>query len=573
MKLILLVLVYSSVLFANNAYDSIKALYISMDGAEYKKINYFYFFKHKKEVQHFSIKYELNKKVLANKSYYLTIVAQQNALINSNVQLIKNHHIEAYRLDKNSPETLLFEYQYEKPQRPSFRSDVITTFEYDNLLPYENILYGISFGIIFCAFLYYLMLSVGTKEKAFVYYSLMQLCVLLTLICFVYISFRPTISYETQLITDVVETLSFLFSLLFAQEILKTKERLVFFYHLFNLLILLNVLDVFAIFVTGESILYSFIPFYLTFLIICISGIIAVLKGDNEAIIYAVGWFLVAMVLFIMRYNVFTISEIYVIHIVAPLESLIFSFALALRLKKIVTEKNEKEKLLIHKSKLASMGEMIDNIAHQWRQPLMHLGYINMNLELSSEEESFDKNYFITKIKEANQQIKFMSNTLDNFRDFYKINKQREFFYVSKACEQAVNIVQPFFVKRNIHFELKVDDDAQVYAYENEYAQVILNFLTNSMDVFESRHTHAPSIVISIQKVKGRVITTVTDNAGGINENYLDEIFEPYFTTKQRGTGIGLYMSKMIIQSHFEGNIDVYNTPEGACFSIGVKAI
>ena len=125
------------------------------------------------------------------------------------------------------------------------------------------------------------------------------------------------------------------------------------------------------------------------------------------------------------------ISNIYIIHIGAPLESLIFSFALGYMLKILVKEKNEKEKLLIHKSKLASMGEMINNIAHQWRQPLTHLGFINMNLQLAFEDNPINKKYLNEKIEESNSQLDFMSKTIDNFMDFYKLNKEKELFYIS----------------------------------------------------------------------------------------------------------------------------------------------
>ena len=264
------------------------------------------------------------------------------------------------------------------------------------------------------------------------------------------------------------------------------------------------------------------------------------------------------------------ISGIYVIHIGAPLESLIFSFALGFMLKKLANEKNEKEKLLIHQSKLASMGEMINNIANQWRQPLTHLGFINMNLQLAFEDEPLDKKYLKEKIEESNAQLDFMSKTIDNFRDFYKPNKQKEIFYISVAVKKALEIMEQIFESNKIEFEFNLIKDKQINAYENEYSQVILNILTNAKDVLISRQIQNPKIIISINEKNNSIITTILDNAGGIENGYINHIFDPYFTTKQKGSGIGLYMSKMIIESHFKGKIKVFNKDKGASFSIEV---
>ena len=239
-------------------------------------------------------------------------------------------------------------------------------------------------------------------------------------------------------------------------------------------------------------------------------------------------------------------------------------------LKVLIKEKNEKEKLLIHQSKLASMGEMINNIAHQWRQPLTHLGFINMNLQLAYEDEPLNKKYLKEKIEESNSQLDFMSKTIDNFRDFYKPNKQKELFYISDAVKKALEIMEPIFESYKIKFEFNLIKDKQINAYENEYSQVILNLLTNAKDVLISRQIQNPQITIIIDEKNDLSITSILDNAGGIENKYINQIFDPYFTTKQKGSGIGLYMSKMIIESHFKGKIKVFNEKNGAIFIIEV---
>jgi signal transduction histidine kinase len=193
-----------------------------------------------------------------------------------------------------------------------------------------------------------------------------------------------------------------------------------------------------------------------------------------------------------------------------------------------------------------------------------------MNLEMSSEHNEFDKDYFIEKIKESNGQIKFMSQTIDDFRDFYKVQKQKQVFELYNACKLAINITKPALKKKNIDIELDIEKELKIKGYENEFAQVILNFLSNSMEAFETRKIKAPRITINVQCKKNKVITCVCDNARGIKEEHLNRVFEPHFSTKKRGSGIGLYMSDVIIQSHFDGSLRVYNTKEGACFEITI---
>ena len=335
--------------------------------------------------------------------------------------------------------------------------------------------------------------------------------------------------------------------------------------------VITDITDIFAIFIYKYSILYEYIPFYIGFMIPLFAGFVAIKQGDKNAIVYTIGWIVVSIFIYVAEdWQITPISGIYVIHIGAPLESLIFSFALGFMLKKLANEKNEKEKLLIHQSKLASMGEMINNIAHQWRQPLTHLGFINMNLQLAFEDEPLDKKYLKEKIEESNAQLDFMSKTIDNFRDFYKPNKQKEIFYISVAVKKALEIMEPIFESNKIEFEFNVIKDKQINAYENEYSQVILNILTNAKDVLISRQIQNPKIIISINEKNDSIITTILDNAGGIENKYINHIFDPYFTTKQKGSGIGLYMSKMIIESHFKGKIKVFNKDKGASFSIEV---
>lgn len=564
MKYFILFTLFFSNLFSS---DLIKD-YVAEDHINFKDLSFFEY--RNKQLSEFTIRFNVNLEQLEDKVYYLTIISDEKSLIYTNATYETINDIMIIKLDKYQKKELFFKYKYQDSKQAEFRWKYINNFEYKYLLKHEGILYGVAYGIIFCAFLYYLIIYFSSQTRYFLYYSIMQLFVLLTLCAFTYLSYKSYVTTLEQALTDIFETGSLLFTLLFAKEVLNTKVTMPFMNKIILFLIGLNILDIFAIFIFKYSILYEYMPFYVSFFISTLAGLISVFQKNYLHIVYTLGWFIVFLFLFLTELDSIEISGIYTVHLSAPIESLIFSFALGYTLKKMVEEKNEKEKLLIHQSKLASMGEMINNIAHQWRQPLTHLGFINMNLQLAFEDEPLDKKYLKEKIEESNFQLDFMSKTIDNFRDFYKPNKQKELFYISVAVKKALEIMEPILESYKIKFEFNVIKDKQINAYENEYSQVILNILTNAKDVLISRQIQTPKIIISINEKNDSIITTILDNAGGIEDGYINHIFDPYFTTKQKGSGIGLYMSKMIIESHFKGKIKVSNKDKGASFSIEV---
>jgi len=225
------------------------------------------------------------------------------------------------------------------------------------------------------------------------------------------------------------------------------------------------------------------------------------------------------------------------------------------------TEENLKQlQLLQEQSKLAAMGEMIGAIAHQWRQPLSALSLSIQNLEYDFYDgrvnESFIKRY-VNKNKET---IVFMSRTIDDFRNFFKVDKTKEKFSAKKAIEETLDIQEAALQKYNI--TLKISDyDFVIYGYRSEFQQVILNIITNA--AYELKHNKVENPKIDI--VLKDTTITISDNALGINKEILDRIFEPYFTTKEQGegTGIGLYMSKIIIEENMDATLSVVNKKEG----------
>lgn len=240
------------------------------------------------------------------------------------------------------------------------------------------------------------------------------------------------------------------------------------------------------------------------------------------------------------------------------------------KIKKEVEKNTQKDRLLVHQNKLASMGEMIGNIAHQWRQPLN-----NTNLLIHYIRDNF-KNFKEDELKEtiaqAKLQIDFMSQTIDDFRNFYQPNKDKVDFDIKGAILEASKILSTPFEKSGILLEIN-SKDVKIHNYKNEFQQVIVNILNNAYDatlIKQKKEKFKPKVSIDIYKDLYKVHILIKNNCGNINDEIKDRMFEPYYTTKfeDRGTGIGLYMSKTIIEKNMLGSITANNEEDGVVFTI-----
>ncbi len=240
------------------------------------------------------------------------------------------------------------------------------------------------------------------------------------------------------------------------------------------------------------------------------------------------------------------------------------------RVNEEVEKGREKDHLLIQQSKLAAMGEMIGSIAHQWRQPLNTVGLIIQDIKSAYQLGELDHVYLSDSVSKAMGIIRHMSATIDDFRYFYTPEKEPHTFSIAEAVVKAVSVIDASFKNNNIEIDLDISNDVSAYGFANEYSQVLLNFLNNAKDVFIEKKIPRPRVTVKLFKQDGRSILTVGDNGGGIPADIEDKIFEPYFSTKQngQGTGIGLYMSKMIIEKSMNGRLTAANTDEGAEFRI-----
>ncbi|MBS4097422.1 MAG: HAMP domain-containing protein [Sulfuricella sp.] len=242
------------------------------------------------------------------------------------------------------------------------------------------------------------------------------------------------------------------------------------------------------------------------------------------------------------------------------------------RVQEELAKNREKDHLMIRQSRLAAIGEMIGNIAHQWRQPINALTLLLANIKDAYDFNELDEAYLYRSVETGQTIIQRMSTTIDDFRNFFRPNKEKAHFSVNEALEDALRIMEAAFRSNDIKVVLEGEPGVTAYGFRNEYSQVLLNLLTNAKEAIQSRKMMPGTVRIAVHMRAGQSEVSVEDNAGGIPPDILPKIFDPYFTTKEKGTGIGLYMSKMIIENSMDGVIEVGNSPTGARFSIVTPA-
>lgn len=248
----------------------------------------------------------------------------------------------------------------------------------------------------------------------------------------------------------------------------------------------------------------------------------------------------------------------------------ILNHTLEERVSEEINKRYEQERMLMHQSRLASMGEMIGNIAHQWRQPLTDLGSILINISFMYDVKKLTSEIFQERLQKAESLILYMSKTIDDFRNFFANKTIKEDFCVVQAIEKALNLIESAL--KNHHISLVFDEKKSciIQGYPNQFAQAILNILGNAKDVLLERETSNPFVKIEVFCDQDTTTVCISDNGGGIQISPIEKIFEPYVSTKHAiaGTGIGLYMSKTIIEKNLHGKLEAFNTPNGAMFTI-----
>lgn len=235
-----------------------------------------------------------------------------------------------------------------------------------------------------------------------------------------------------------------------------------------------------------------------------------------------------------------------------------------------VAKSRQKDLLLIQQSRLASMGEMIHNIAHQWRQPLNTLAVILANIQDDYKYNELSEESLSGAVAKSRKILNQMSQTIDDFRNFFRSDKEAKPFDTVDIIEESLVVIDAALKNNNIEIVKEYERPLPGYGYPNQLSQVILNLLTNAKDAVKERKSGSGKIVIRAFAENGDVRIDISDNAGGIDEAIIGKIFDPYFTTKESGSGIGLYMARMIVEHNHGGTISAVNTGEGAEFTIRI---
>lgn len=235
-----------------------------------------------------------------------------------------------------------------------------------------------------------------------------------------------------------------------------------------------------------------------------------------------------------------------------------------------VAKRTQQYEIMCHQSRLAAMGEMIDSIAHQWRQPLNGLGIIVQGLRHLNNKDALNKEMLNEIEVEIMEKINYMSQTIDDFSTFFRLSKKKESFDLLKNIDDAIRLidVQLKINNINVQIESKDKDEINIVGFANEFRQVIMNMVHNAMMAIINKNQKKGIIIIDIISDSNSTEINIIDNGGGIKEENIKKIFDPYFTTRENGSGIGLYMSKVIIEHHMKGRLSVKNHNDGTKFSI-----
>ena len=288
------------------------------------------------------------------------------------------------------------------------------------------------------------------------------------------------------------------------------------------------------------------------------------------------------VVLLVIYYYEFSRTEAFNIIEKAHREVNDYKDNLELKVEEALREKHQQEEILIQQSKMAVMGEMIASIAHQWKQPLATTSSIIQAAKIENELSGTNQLKIDEAFNKILTQVEFMDQTVTDFSSFFKPKKEKEFFSLSGSINNVLKILQPQLDRHGICVVSNVSsDNFMIEGYRNEFSQVLLNIITNAKDAI-SKNMDDGTISKGNGKIRidagletNKIGLTICDNGGGISEELLEHIFDPYFTTKDEnsGTGIGLYMSKIIMDTHMNGNITAHNSTDGACLYLQLRGI
>lgn len=428
------------------------------------------------------------------------------------------------------------------------------------------IAYGVTFGIVAMTMIYTLIRYIYSKEMFYIAYCFMQLFSLVFIVSYSKLFFQNHVIEQGAITLATLSAV--VFSIAFYEGRFFPSIR-----HIKELIVNTILLNVVILTSFYHYLLFDYLPYTVVYAILFVSVIFNLKQGFKPTMIYVIGWSIFCFVLFVLDFKSYYATQgwLDIVLLAFTMEAILFTLSVGYKYNSVQVQTKEVENMLLQQTRLAKSGEMIGNITHQFRQPLNNVSYILMNVKKRFDNGKLDENYAHKKFEQAHEQLQFMSKTIDDFKEFYAPNKEKENFLVKSCIENAFSVLSANMSKKNIHYsyEFKSSETVMVYGIANEFSQVLFSLLSNACDAFHNEEN--PWVKVEVQSSDAEVILKVKDNAGGIKKRDLPKVFDAYFSTKKEGSGIGLYLVKIIVENSFQGTIQVHNEPQGAVFTLGLE--
>ena len=423
--------------------------------------------------------------------------------------------------------------------------------------------YGITFGILVMTIIYTFIRYIASREIIYISYCFMQIFSLGYITLYSQLFDTNIILQDIFLVfasfSAIVFALSF-YEGKFFPPITNTKELII------NT-ILLNIVILTSFY---HYILFEYLPYTIIYSILFLSIIFNLKDGFKPTAVYVVGWSVLCFLLFVLDFKQYYLTNDYldIVLLAFTIEAILFTISVSYKYSNLQQQSKNYEDMLLQQSKMAQSGEMIANITHQFRQPLNNISYILINIKKRFENKKLEEKYFAKKVTQVDEQLQFLSTTIDHFKEFYTPSKQKENFYLKDAINSSITVLSAELKKRNITLtqNYNVNQDIKIFGIQNELSQVILSILSNASDALKDIET--PLINIKIDSNEAEIIISISNNGKQIDKRDINKIYEPYFSTKKEGTGIGLYLSRLIIQRSFDGKLEVKNIEKGVEFTL-----
>jgi len=442
----------------------------------------------------------------------------------------------------------------------------------------ENVLEGVFFGVMIVMFFYNLILYLMTRYRPYIAYVLyigtfgtwISLRMGYGMYLFDFMSVEVYRYFEIS-----ISILFTVFIIWFITGVLELKKVMPKAYLTLNIISALFVLSWVSICLMLAMEIYGYFKypsdlFFVNFLAmnftIVLTAAILTYRGNRTALFILLAWMLFISSMIILTLSLTDVIPHYewimpYMQLTMVIEMVMLSLILGDRYR-------QQEKLLHQQTRLAAMGSMIENIAHQWRQPLSEINADLLALEMYMDDD--DKVSVKKRIELIEEKTQIMSETINDFQNFYNFDKPKERFELGQLLEKALHLSEDRFAKHKVECKIDVKESLALYGVENEYLQVVMAILNNAVDALKNRERDNRKIMIIVAKEGLNAVVNIKNNGDKIDEKVLPKLFQPYFTTKNSNTqnGIGLFMSRKIIEESFHGTLEIANAQEGVFVQI-----